>query len=343
MQVGELIAPPSLEAELKAKCPFNGDEAGGPEKKEESIADDDRDEVQAAQANDGGTLGENLLAAKPGVGSGGPFPPDDFLHKQVANDTNRGRKTHLRIKEYRDAKGGDFPFTVAAHHLIPGNASLYKDEVKLADYMKKGGKVKTIAGKDKTIKHHIGYDVNGSHNGVWLPGNYAIKTALPERKRKDGVVLPAREGTTPVDDVSWGQLSTDYEPWQFDYVAGACKAADGQFHDSHENPYSASVRKNLNKIVVALATHLDYCEDCQAKTEVPPPYRLKRRLYAISKRLRGYVTGSPGAWKLPWFTSERWSQKYFEGTKLSRAFHRAYAAAVETNPHVVQGDVLSAD
>ena len=64
--------------------------------------------------------------------------------------------------------------------------------MKLINYMEDGKTVKTDGGKSYTIEGHIGYDVNGSHNGVWLPGNYAIKTARAERKRKDGVVIPAR-------------------------------------------------------------------------------------------------------------------------------------------------------
>lgn len=337
MELGELVSPPSLAAEFAEKCPFSDDEAGGPEKEEENIGDDDKDAVQGAQANDGGTLGENLTAGTAGKADGGPFPPTDFLYRQPANDTNRGRRTRLRLEAYKDAKAGDFPFTVAAHHLIPGNASLYRDDVKLFACMKKGGNVKTPAGNSKTIKHHIGYDVNGSHNAVWLPGNYAIKTARPERQTKKGVTLPARESTSPVEGLSWQALSTDYEEWQFHYVAGACKAGSGQFHDSHERPYSADVRKTLQKITAALGVHLDYCEDCKNQTEVPPPYRIKQRLYAISKRLRQYVIGPPAAWRLPWFTSERWSEKYFSGGKLTMEFYRAYTEAVETVPHTIGG------
>jgi hypothetical protein len=334
MEVGELIAPPSLAQEFSKKCPFKVENEAGPAKAEESLADDDLEGVQAAQANDGGTLGQNLLAGAAGVADGGPFDAKDFLYRQPANDTNRGRMTRLRMPDYKDAAAGDFPFTVAAHHLIPGNASLYKDEVQLFNYMKDGGKVKSINGKEYTIKGHVGYDVNGSHNAVWLPGNYAIKTALPERKKGDRV-LPARASTTPVAGVSWRGLGDEYEAWQFKYVAGACKAASGQFHDSHERPYSAAVRKNLGNIVTALAFHFDNCPDCKEKTEVPPPFRIKRRLYALSQKLRGFVIGPPGAWKKPWFTSERWSGEFFKAGKLTRAFYRAYVEAKETVPETI--------
>jgi hypothetical protein len=66
----------------------------------------------------------------------------------------------------------EFPFVVAAHHLIPGNASL--GESRLKKLMTKSSAAR-IAGKARRIKNHIGYNVNGAHNGAWLPGNYAIR------------------------------------------------------------------------------------------------------------------------------------------------------------------------
>src|SRR5262245_5029442 len=104
MEVGELIAPPSLAQEYKEKCPFKLQGEEGPEKVDENIANDDRPGVQAAQANDGGTLGTNLSAGSAGVADGGPFDAKDFLYRQPANDTNRGRQTKLRMAAFRDAK-----------------------------------------------------------------------------------------------------------------------------------------------------------------------------------------------------------------------------------------------
>jgi hypothetical protein len=332
VEIGEPISTPSVLQEFEAKCPFTMDMESGPANAPEEIPDDDKDSVQALQANSGGILGDNLTAGTKGVADGGPFPADDFVWRQPANDSKRGRKTLLRLDAYMDAQGGDFPFTVAAHHLIPGNASLYDESVGLVNFMKDGGKIKSAAGKEYTIKGNIGYDVNGSHNAVWLPGNYAIQTELKARVR-NGKTLPARAGTTPTPGKPWRDL---HEPWQFDYVAGACKAAGGQFHDTHELPYSATVRKNLNRIVYALAYHLDECPECSQKNApVPPPFRIKRRLYALSAKLRGYVTGPPAAWKKPWFTSERWSKTYFSGGKLTREFRQAYAEAKETVPEVM--------
>lgn len=330
MQIGELTAV-SLASEFKAECPFSEDESGGPEAASEDVGDDDKDSVEAAQKNDGGVLGDNLSGGKKGKADGGPFPPDDFLYPMPPNDTHRGRgNPQIGLPEFRDAKEGNFPFVVAAHHLIPGNASLKKAE-SLVKCMTKDGSIESVQKRKYTIKYHIGYDINGAHNGVWLPGNYAIKTAKPERKNKKGETLPAREGTTPVSGISWSALGVDYEPWQFSYVAGACKVGAGQFHDTH-TVYSENVLKLLNKISAALAVHLDGCEICQAegKDKIPPPYRIKRRLFALSQRLRGYTLGHPSDWKKPWFTSDRWSRTYFKGGKVTKEFRMAFAEAKPT-------------
>jgi len=166
---------------------------------------------------------------------------------------------------------------------------------------------------------------------VWLPGNYAIKKANPKKKQPS---------TTPVKGKSWSALSNTHEPWQYQYVAGACKAGRGQFHDSHEEPYSATVRSNLAKIVTALSTHLDSpCPDCSGKKKVlPPPHRIKRRLYALSQTLRGFVQGPPQAWKAPWFTSQKWSEKIFEDGEIKEDFLKAYANARVTDPAEVVVD-----
>jgi len=336
MQIGEEISD-SLEKEYELKCPFNEDIPGGPEAGPEDISKDDRESAEEAQKNDGGKLGTNLMEGKKGKADGGPYPPDDHLVKIKPCDTKReGRNPKIQIFGHRDAKEGDFPFVVAAHHLIPGNASL-KRAKKLVKFMKKGGKVKSITGREYTIKYHIGYDINGAHNGVWLPGNYAIKTALPERKikRKSGkvYVLSARESTTPVKGVSWSKLRSKNESWQLTYVAGSSKAIGAQFHDTHEN-YNKHVLKNLIKISTALAAHLDGCKICQenGKKEIPPPYRIKRRLFGFSKRLRYHLIGTPAVWKQTLLTSDRWAKHYFSNGKVDIKFRRASAGAKLTVP-----------
>jgi hypothetical protein len=329
-QVGELVTKAQLK-EIEAKCHFRGDTGGGPKRSDEDVADDD-DDANQAQANDGGKLGKNVQKGRKGPADGDRYSPEKlgFLFQQDADDTARGGK-RLKLESYKDIDAGSFPYTVAAHHLIPGNASLYSDAGELLSFLEDGGTVHSSGGTEFTIEGHIGYDVNGSHNGVWLPGNYAIKTELEEREI-NGKIYKARPGTTPVEDVSWEELRSDYESWRYAYVAGACKAAEGQFHDSHDKPYSESVNEYLQKMSAAMSTHLESkCRFCK-KTKIPPPFRIKLRLFAISKKLRGYVLGAPPAWKAPWFTSEYWSVRFFKGGKVTKTFMTMYRQAEQTKP-----------
>jgi hypothetical protein len=58
--------------------------------------------------------------------------------------------------------GKSYGAAVAAHHLIPGNASLKDSE--LMDYLWTDGEA----------EGNIGYNVNAKPNGVWSPGNYGV-------------------------------------------------------------------------------------------------------------------------------------------------------------------------
>jgi len=195
---------------------------------------------------------------------------------------------------------GELPFIVAAHHLIPGEASLGPSLLK-QQLMTEGGSVE-IAGKQRQIKNHIGYNVNGAHNGVWLPGNYAIRAnAAPLRK-------------------TWSNLG-DKPGWCMSYVAAVSSKAGGQFHDAHTQ-YSDSVKRLLNKIHQTVSVH--ECTLCQEKTEVPPPYMVKNRLYALSLYLRSQLQGPPSTWRRPWFASDRWRDAVFSGQDQRETFERIF-------------------
>ncbi|GAG68284.1 unnamed protein product, partial [marine sediment metagenome] len=123
-QIGEMVGFDTLAKEFKAKCPFDEDIKGGPKTLEEDCKDDDLDSVQELQKNDGGTLGKNLSAGIAGKADGGPFPPNDYIVRDKPFDTARGAGSpKIWLNRYKDTKEGDFPFTVAAHHLLPGNAA----------------------------------------------------------------------------------------------------------------------------------------------------------------------------------------------------------------------------
>ena len=299
-------------------CPFGEDVTGVSAIDNEDIADDDKDSVQEKQANNGGVLGDNLNNGSNGkdkTWKGAPYPPTD-AEKQAANDSKRkdGEKLQkvwrtVRVPGAGTIPTGNYPYTVAAHHLIPGNASLYSEENLLQNYMIKDKTVKA-GGKKWQIKYHIGYNVNGAHNGVWLPGNYAI-----------------RSKASPTG-VTWGKMQE--EDWQLNYVAACSKVTKGQFHDTHED-YSDSVRELLNKIAVSLNQHQCTCKICADKNggHIPPPYFIKMRLYKLSNYLRFNLTLGPSRWRRPWFASGRWRNVVFKGnavtpsTEFCSAFNQA--------------------
>lgn len=303
MEMGEKIATSVLQEEIDENCPFCEDVKGATEKEDEHIADDDKNSVQLVQANNGGTLGDNLNAGsngKAGTWQGAPYEPTT-AQKAPANDSRRknGEKVgkdwqQVRVPGTSTIKTDLYPFTVAAHHLIPGNAALYQAKNRLKNYMLQGQAVKA-GGKSWKIKYHIGYNVNGAHNGVWSPGNYAIRAqASPTGK-------------------SWGKMSD--EDWQLHYVAACVKATGRQFHDAHTQ-YNAAVLKLLNKISEKLEFHQVHCKKCEAKSggQIPPPYLIKQRLYNLAQYFKQNVTSSPSSWRRPWFTSDRWRDVVFKNS-----------------------------
>ncbi len=269
--------------DVEEKCPFK-ESAEAVEVELEDIKKDDLPSVQEIQDNNGGTLGRNLENAsngKAGTVNAICAAPTPTAVPRVDTRHNSGGEVNVK----KDQK--DYRYSVAAHHLIPGEASLAPSRL-YKKYMVEGGKVTTKSGKEHEILANIGYNVNGAHNGVWLPGNYAIRAT-----------------TSPNPGVSWGELGPEWDDWCFDYMCACVVKAGGQFHDSHTG-YSEKVLAYLNKLHRALVVHQDACQECQSKDKIPPPYPLKNRLYQASIELRGFLKTIPGGiWKLPWCTSDR--------------------------------------
>lgn len=308
-ELAEGVAIGMLQEQTDAKCPFAETADGVDDIESENINKDDAAGVRGQQHNDGGVLGSNLIDGLPGKAGtvGGPCPPPKGS-KWPRIDTKRSRLL-LKVPGTTDIPDGTYGFTVAAHHLIPGEAALAPSE--LIHFMTKDDTVEitvmTPTGpvdKTKTIEKYIGYNVNGSHNGVWLPGNYYIRMV-----------------TSPIKNHSWSDLGDN--PWCLHYVAAATKAAGGQFHDAHTQ-YSAAVEELLNKIALVLMRH--ECDDC-AKPKINPPFSVKTRLYGLSANFKGKLTSPPSTWKLPWCASDRWGGSAFGGGRPSQAFIRAYLTA----------------
>lgn len=314
--IGELVAVAFLQSQVDEKCPFELELLGPSGEEGEEIEEDDLDEVQAQQENDGGTLGKNLTSGSPGDSGtiGGPYTAKK-RKSEPAQDTKRTKGAKMIfVKGTDQIEQGEYPIHQAAHHLIPGVAAL--ENSYLWPYMLKDGEVTTENGKKYTVQCHIGYNVNGSHNGIWLPGNYAIRGKGDHKK-------------TPVSGKNWAALNSSHPDWQMNYAAAVSKVSGAQFHDTHTK-YNDAVEKLLNKIATVLWAHQESgCEDCKDKTEISPPYLVKERLYNISTYLKTNLTGHPYVWKRPWITSDRWRDAAFLGGEIKDEFLSAYNEARE--------------
>lgn len=125
--MGEQIAIGMLAEESAAKCPFKEETPLGADEEEgESVADDDTDGAQIEQENNGGTLGRNLAGASPGKAGTieGSCPPPTASPSLRVDTTRSAGLLKVRVPTAGDIAQGDYGFTVAAHHLIPGEASL---------------------------------------------------------------------------------------------------------------------------------------------------------------------------------------------------------------------------
>ncbi|HEX5751197.1 MAG TPA: AHH domain-containing protein [Archangium sp.] len=196
-------------------------------------------EFNAAFKNDAGTLGKALGASPP---------------RQIEVGT-----------ESKDV-------IAAAHHLIPGNASLANSKLfKSSKYLWKDGRV----------RGNIGYNINSSANGVWLPGNYAVRP--------------------------W---STKPLFFKREYAFAAMEAYQAQFHDAHQE-YSNFVLAALDQVYDKLdAMKSIWCPEQKKKAGERDPekdyplYALVGRLNSISGRMRGLLTGTPEkSWRLNVYTS----------------------------------------
>ena len=260
-----------------------------------------------AQANSGSKLGTNLENGSPGTeGTWNVLGADPPRNQDEQVDTARSQSA-VKVK----VRGRNYPFTVAAHHLIPGEASLYKSQL-FSSYMKQGGKMEVDTPKRMTftVSRNIGYNVNGSHNGVWLPGSYAIREGIHS------------------SGFTWSELIAhpNYQDWCYEYMATASKKTGGQFHDAHTN-YNDSALKVLEKLTVKLVKHQMICDECQSKKKLPPPYQIKLKLYRLSMYLRDRLTANPRYWKAPWMTSDQVATQIIANPLRKRAFVAVYRAA----------------
>jgi hypothetical protein len=308
-QIGEAVKVSGLDEKV-LKCPFKAPPPPkDPSPEDEDHPWDDRISMATAQANSGGKLGGNVEDGSPGKDGtwnvlGGDPPRYEAIQVDTTRAAERGDTSMVKIR------GRNYPYTVAAHHLIPGNASLYESQL-FKSYMRRGGKMEADT-PDGTltfeVSHNIGYNVNGSHNGVWLPGSYAIEAG----------------GSHP-GGVAWSVLNSPAGNigWCYDYMAAVAKKAKGQFHDTHKF-YNENALEVLEKQTVRLMNHQVKCRDCRGAKKVPPPYEIKAKLYRLSEYFRTQTLAPPSGWKLPWVTSDQVHTDIMSVPPKKRQFLKAY-------------------
>jgi hypothetical protein len=265
MEIGESIAVAAVKQAKKGPCWFCEAEPkhAARENQEEAdpdtsdSEDEDPEEVpENDEHNCSSALGDSL------IGAGWEEPT-----WRIKNPLKRSVRTTI---------------IPAAHHCIPGGASLAKAKA-LHKFMRKNGPY--------SFESDIGYNVNAAENGVWLPGNYAV-----------------RRGNTEFNGATW---SAQEEGFQLEYVGAAMDAAAGKmFHDAHTE-YNGKVKKTLlsiaNKLTKPEKKKCPVCGTELNKGKVRPPFALVDRLNFVSDEHRlmldaptkktvnaGYWTSSKG-------------------------------------------------
>jgi hypothetical protein len=283
-QLGEAVALAEIDTD-DWECPFSHDKTGTVENE----LDTDPKKLGTRMAN-----GTSTRLWDDSTGTVQPKKND--ASKQPASDAiEEPYEVYIALDHLGNSMHA--PFSVAAHHLIPGEASLPKS--RLIDYVK-GGKV---------IASDIGYGVNGRENGIWLPTHHALSMNMP--------VVPFA-----TDHSSYAELTpqgTDMVgSFTHAYTQAVMDRAGCQFHDDHTKAtdYSNFVIKVLNKIQGNLTIIKNYnCKKCNdAKSgggKLPPPYRLVNRLNSVSTRLAALLVGGPRNWRPPVYTSKH-AQSYAE-------------------------------
>jgi hypothetical protein len=229
----------------------------------------------------------------------------------------------------------EYPVACAAHHLIPAQESLKASP--LLAYMVKKGDSESLKDKsfsDGIVYADVGYDVNGTENGVYLPGSYAVGGGRgglglwtqnddhPDREEEDVTETPDPRSNLLTGKLN--EISDKNRKWL--YVQQAVLLAPGQFHDRHQD-YSDFVATCLEKIfnnyeqLKRKFLKEQQCDKCQERAKkfeeagIPTPFGLVGRLNAMSKRLAGHLNGR--MWTRNIYTS-KWGQAFMESKKPLR-------------------------
>lgn len=148
-----------------------------------------------------------------------------------------------------------------AHHCIPGTAAFKKVlDSGFKNYVNAGGKFKLL--------EDIGYSINHENNGVWLPGNYAVR--------------PGKEHYTK----TWSAQNSSFKQ---KYAERAMEVSNRQFHDAHVK-YNNLVRKTLENVMNKIGKLGGKCPFCgEEHDSTRPPYGLVARLDRASRAYKNVL------------------------------------------------------
>jgi hypothetical protein len=172
----------------------------------------------------------------------------------------------MKVKLGNKSHGAGFQ----AHHLIPVSV-IKRHEIRLM--LKTGTRYKLCC--------NVGYGVNGSENGVWLPAMHEVAewSGWTDRKQMRYMVLASKV----LDGHSDKGIEDEFK-------------SPRQFHMTHTD-YLSFVAGQLSKHNMNLLAKKDKCKTCNPPNngsppdKNKPPIRLLGLLNAVSFRLRKYLVG----------------------------------------------------
>ncbi|MDH5182037.1 MAG: AHH domain-containing protein [Gammaproteobacteria bacterium] len=307
-QLGEAISVGDFvpdEQHDENTCPWHSKEKSASPAVMEKMAPNE--DSNAMPANLGTKLGENL----------GKKENDEIWLQYKAkkplefNVKVKGEKKVKIAQGYAEDSVWEYAFDLqyAPHHLIPGNESL------------KGSQIVAYLGDDKVIKNFkknisskikdkqsVGYDVNRSENGVWLPSPYALSMSN---------TWPSVDGIKIVKNKYGDTVANQTVSFKLAYVAAAIEKSGGhQFHMRHVD-YSDKVRQVLDKMGRKLKLMAKgKCPEAKKSKDngkFDAPMGLVARLDGLSRNLKKLLTGK--VWRRPMFTDDKLMQEYIKGWK----------------------------
>ena len=314
-QLGELTAIGLVDTK-NVECPFH-------EKKHDCSTDAEN----VYREGNAETLGKNLAKGKQDNSStvfrAKGSPDHDYRANRKEDDPDEDSEKDREIGILDGDDDCIYPVAFAAHHLIPGKASMGKAKA-LHKYIRKG-----------EICCNLGYSVDGNENGVWLPGLHAVNSnglnlwsgkvasrSLPDKedvrniskvkarmrkelepsangKRSKFAYKPIT-GPTP-GDAGAQAFRSDNMKWL--YVKGSMAYLGArQFHDAHP-AYSSLVVKQLGAVAQRVATLLEnakktgptQCPECKKRQDAgkkpTPPLALLGLLNNTSSWYRAKLVG----------------------------------------------------